>query len=36
MNIKEIVWKGLGIIYYAQNSNQWWAVVNTALYLHVP
>jgi hypothetical protein len=35
MDLREIVWDGMGLIDLAQNRNQWRALVNTVMNLRV-
>jgi hypothetical protein len=36
INPEEIVWEGVHWIHLAQNGDQWWTYVNTAVNLQVP
>jgi hypothetical protein len=36
MNVREIGWEGVDWINLAQDRDQWWALVNTVMYLQVP
>jgi hypothetical protein len=36
MPLREIGWEGMDWIHVAQNSVQWWAVVNMVMNIRVP
>jgi hypothetical protein len=36
MDLREVRWEGMDWIHLAQDRDQWWAVVNTAMNLRVP
>jgi hypothetical protein len=36
LDLREIVWKGMYWMHLAQNRDQWRALVNTVMNLHVP
>jgi hypothetical protein len=36
MDLREIVWKGMDLIYLAQDRDQWQVVVNTMTKVRVP
>jgi hypothetical protein len=36
VDLRERGWKGVNWINLAQDSNQWWALVNTVMSLRVP
>jgi hypothetical protein len=35
-NIRKIWWEGVEWMHLAQDKDQWWAIVNTVMKLHVP
>jgi hypothetical protein len=36
MDLREIGWEGVDLVHLAQDRDQWWAIVNTAVNLRVP
>jgi hypothetical protein len=36
MDLKEVGWDGMDLIYLAQDRDQWWVLVNTVMKLRVP
>jgi hypothetical protein len=36
MDLREMRWEGVNWIYFAQDSDKWWALVNTVMNLQIP